>query len=159
MLKKNTILSVLELGMVAGMRAMMPVALLSHQLNNRKSERLKSSRLKFIQSPWPARVMKVLSVAELAGDKVPGAPDRIEVPQLLARMASGAFAGAVVFKADDRNPVNGALIGGAAALASTYAFFYLRLQVGRSGKVKDSISGGVEDAIALATGRHAVQNL
>jgi uncharacterized membrane protein len=71
---------------------------------------------------------------------------------LLARVASGAFVGATIFKANRQSVVNGILIGGASALAATFISFYARKYADKLSFVKDQFAGVVEDAVALGTG-------
>src|SRR3954447_2969966 len=55
------------------------------------------------------------AAGEYAGDKTPVVPARVSAPALVGRTASGAFGGRVLAGTP------GALIGGAAAVASTFA--------------------------------------
>jgi uncharacterized membrane protein len=152
MKQRKIILQTLGLGAVAGMRATMAPAVASHYLSNHPNPALSRSSLRFIQLPVTAVITKLLSVAEITGDKIPGAPDRISLPQLLARVASGAFVGATIFKANRQNVINGILLGGASALAVTFASFYLRKYADKLSFVKEPITGVIEDAVALGTG-------
>ena len=73
-------------------------AIASHYLSKHPSAALENTRLAFLQSPRVADVLKWLAAGEMVGDKVPGAPDRITAPSLLARGLSGALVGAALFK-------------------------------------------------------------
>jgi len=81
------------LGTIAGMRTMLAPAVVSHFLSKNPSVSLNDSKLAFIQSPAIAGVTKVLSVAELGGDKLPQIGNRTSLPQTLARVASGSLVG------------------------------------------------------------------
>jgi len=148
----SVILQTIGLGAVAGMRATLAPAVASHYLSNHPNPALSRSSLRFIQLPVTAVITKLLSVAEITGDKLPNGPDRIILPQLLARVASGAFVGATIFKANRQSVVNGILIGGASALAATFISFYARKYADKLPFVKDQFAGVVEDAVALGTG-------
>lgn len=152
MKRSNVVLQTLGLGAVAGMRATMAPAVASHYLNNHPNPALSRSALRFIQLPVTALVTKLMSVAEITGDKIPDGPDRIVLPQVLARVASGAFVGATIFKANRQSVLEGILLGGASALAATYVTFYARKYADRLPFLKEPFSGVVEDAVALGTG-------
>ncbi|WP_462265033.1 DUF4126 family protein [Mucilaginibacter sp.] len=140
------------LGAIAGLRASVAPAVASNYLSKHPDSDLKNSRLRFIQKPVTAIITKILSVAEIAGDKSPKSPNRIVPPQIAARVASGALVGATVFKANREAALTGALIGGATALATTFASFYVRKYLDKLPHVKDSFVGAFEDAIAVGSG-------
>jgi uncharacterized membrane protein len=88
----------------------------------------------------------------LVGDKLPNTPNRTAAPGLIGRCLSGALAGAGIYKATGNNGFTGALIGSAAALASSFGCFYLRRFVVEKTNIADPKIGGIEDAIVAATG-------
>jgi len=150
---RNTVLKqLIGIGAVAGMRATFAPAVVSHYLSNHPSSALANSKLSFIESPVTAVITKVLSVLEIAGDKAPSAPNRTAMPQILGRIASGAFAGAVISMANKENVIKGILIGGTSALAATFASFYIRQYIDKIPHVKDVATGAAEDIIALTSG-------
>lgn len=140
------------LGAVAGMRATIAPAIVSHFLSNNPKKALRKSKLAFMQSPAAGIITKVLSAAEITADKLPAAPDRIAFPQILPRVLSGALVGAVLFQAGKSNIINGIMIGGASALAATFASFYLRKNLAKIPYVKDPLLGAVEDVLAVRSG-------
>ncbi len=137
------------LGALAGLRTTIPPAVISHFKNNDPDAALAHSNLGFIQSPAAAIITKIAGMAEASADKAPGAPDRIAVAQVLPRVASGALVGAIVFQANRGNVIKGTIIGGVAALAATYASFYLRKRLKKVPFVKDSVLGLLEDMFVL----------
>lgn len=140
------------LGAIAGIRSLSATAILSHELSNTPKEILQRSPLRYLQA-WPvATGLKYLAATEIAGDKVPGVPNRIALPSLLVRTASGALVGAAIFTANRDKGVKGALIGGLAAVAVTYGSFYLRKSLSKNTKVPDTVLGFIEDAIMLSSG-------
>ena len=140
------------LGAIAGIRSLAATAILSHELSKTPKDILQRSPLRYLQS-WPvATGLKYLAATEIAGDKVPGAPDRIVLPSLLVRTASGALIGAAIFTANRDNGLKGALIGALSAVAVTYGSFYLRKSVNNNTKVPDTVLGFIEDAIMLSSG-------
>lgn len=140
------------LGAIAGLRASIAPAVASNYLSKHPDKDLRRSKLRFIQKPATALVTKLLSVAEIAADKAPNAPNRIIPPQIGARVASGALVGATMFRANRESVINGALIGGASALITTIASFYARQYLDKIPHVKDTFVGAFEDAVAVSSG-------
>ena len=140
------------LGAISGMRAAISPAIVSHYLRKNPDLSLDDSKLRFFQLPVAAIVTKVLGAAEITVDKLPNTPNRIVLPQVIARVTSGAFAGGIVFKANRQSLLKGMLIGGASALAATFVSFYLRKYLDKKTGIQDPIVGGIEDIIALGSG-------
>ncbi|UYZ57985.1 DUF4126 domain-containing protein [Hymenobacter latericus] len=142
----------LGLGAVAGLRSMSAPAMLSHVLHKHPSGRLAASRLGWFQSGTAANLLKVMAAGEIIGDKLPGMPDRTAPPILGGRIASGALVGSVLAKANRSSVWQGALLGAAAAVASTYGALYLRKAASQNTALKEPWPGVVEDALMLASG-------
>lgn len=149
---KTAIKQAIGLGAVAGLRATVAPAVTSHFLSKHPSYAVSSSKLSFIQSPVTAMITKFLSAAEISGDKLPNGPDRIVLPQIAARVASGALVGATVFTANRQSAVKGMLIGGASALAATFVSFYARKYLDKIPHVQDIFVAVAEDALAVGSG-------
>jgi uncharacterized membrane protein len=143
---------VLGLGMIAGMRSMAAPAIASQLLASHPSSRLAHSPLQFLQSPKVATITKLLTATEMAGDKIPGIPDRITAPALVGRVVSGALVGTAFCKAKGSNMLAGAVLGSLAAVAGSYGGFYLRQWLGKRSGIADPILGVLEDALVLASG-------
>ncbi|WP_349314751.1 DUF4126 family protein [Chitinophaga sp. MM2321] len=144
-----TLLRVICLGAVSGMRSTLGPAFASQYVNRYPSRKLKGSPLGLMQRDVVMRGLQTMAAGELVLDKVPGIPDRIAATGLTGRALSGGLAGATLYKAKGDKAWQGALIGAVAAVAAAYACFYLRRSAGRQYKVKDAFVGGVEDAIAV----------
>jgi uncharacterized membrane protein len=149
---KSAVKQAIGLGVVAGLRATVAPAVASHFLSHHPSNAVSSSKLSFIQSPVTAIITKLLSAAEISGDKIPNGPDRIVLPQVAARIASGALVGATVFVANRESAIKGMLIGGASALVGTFASFYARKYLDKIPHVKDIFVAVAEDALAVGSG-------
>jgi uncharacterized membrane protein len=149
---KKMIAKAIGLGAVAGMRATVAPTVLSFFLNRHPSKTLAKSGLSFIQSPVTALITKVLTGAEFVGDKLPNGPNRIIFPQVAVRVASGALAGAGLFRSNKAGIAKGLVLGGASALAVTFGSYYLRKYIDKKFHAKDSVVGGIEDLISLASG-------
>ena len=140
------------LGLIAGMRTFYAPAVLTPIYSRKPAESLAGSPLEFMQSITASKVFKVLAAGELIGDKMPNAPNRTALPGLVGRALSGILSGAVVYKATGKQPVIGGLIGGATAVASTFACFFLRQAVVKRTEVPDPVVGAIEDAFVVAAG-------
>ncbi|OUJ71912.1 DUF4126 domain-containing protein [Hymenobacter crusticola] len=146
------------LGVLAGMRSMTAPALLSHSLANNPSKKLGKSRLRFLQSPTTATVLKVMAGGEMVGDKLPNAPDRTVPPVLGGRIVSGALVGAATYRAAGGKALQGALLGSAAAVAATYGALALRKYLGKATGLPDTVWGLTEDATTVASGLALLKN-
>lgn len=143
---------VIGLGALAGMRSTSAPVIASHILSRHQTNQLDSSPLKFMQSRNVALALKLLAVGEIIGDKLPSTPKRIRPVSLAFRMLSGAIAGASVYKATGGKASTGALVGGAAAFASTFGSFWLRKDAVKANNVTDPFVGAIEDALVISSG-------
>ncbi|WP_114938066.1 DUF4126 family protein [Mucilaginibacter endophyticus] len=148
----NPIWPVIGIGTLAGMRTLSAPVITTHILSNHPSKRLEKSSLRFMQSTTVAAVLKVLSVTELIADKLPSTPNRIEPAGVAGRGLSGALAGASIYKAVGGKTLTGALIGGAAAIAASYASYYLRKNIVKANHIADPLIGAAEDALVIGAG-------
>ena len=134
------------LGVASGMRSMAAPAIVS-KLAHSGALPLKESQTRFLAHKNSARTTAVMAVAELVADKLPFIPNRTEVFPLLARAATGAFSGVAFASAKRRSAVLGALLGGLAAVGTTYAAYKLRRAAGKSLHLPDTIIAVAEDAL------------
>lgn len=148
---RNPFIKTVILGLSAGMRSMAPLSIISSKFNKTKQLGLSNSKFGFIQSGVASSLLDIAALGELAGDKNPDAKNRTEPVAILGRCASGAFAGATVYKAAFKNPINGAVIGALAALASTFIFFQLRKKMTRKTGKGNLVAMG-EDVLAFSAG-------
>ncbi|SFS03496.1 DUF4126 family protein [Sphingomonas jatrophae] len=131
------------IGLAAGQRAMSPLPVIAGAFRRKKAEA--SGPFALMAHPLVAAGAVALSAAEMAGDKMKTAPDRIVPVGLVARAATGAFAGAAL--ADEGRWRTGALLGAAASVASSYVGFALRVRAMR--RYGQTATGFVEDALVL----------
>jgi len=133
------------MGFVAGMRSMTPIAVISWAARYRPPSS-HTAAPSMLSSPAVSRVTLALAAAELLGDKMRSAPDRIIVPGMLARVVTGAVAGAAVAPRQDR-PL-GAVLGATVAVGAAYLTFQLRKRaIRRNGQTS---TGLIEDALAVS---------
>lgn len=140
------------LGVLAGMRSMSAPAILSEHLSRNGAAQSLGAPLDLLASPTVVNLLKVPAVAEMVADKLPFIPARTEPQPLIGRAVLGALVGAGLYKANQQNFLIGALIGAVAALASTYAAYYLRRTLGERLKLPDFVLALVEDALVVGGG-------
>ncbi len=139
------------------MRSLSAPALLSRALQEKHDGRLNGTPFEFLQNKCVAYTLTGLAATELLGDKLPVAPDRIVLSSLLMRAGSGAMVGAAVFQGNRNSLAKGALVGAAAAVAATYASFYLRKMLRDKTVIADPVLGMLEDALVLGAGLKAAR--
>lgn len=132
------------MGAVAGMRSMTPLAAVT---NAARSGALPADNgaPRLLSWPLASSGMLALAAGELAGDKMKSAPDRIVLAGMVARIATGALAGAAL--APRRQRGIAALLGATTAVGAAYLSFYLRMRaIERYGQ---TATGAIEDAISV----------
>jgi uncharacterized membrane protein len=136
----------LLMGLVAGQRAMTPLAALAGAAR-RGTLPHDNAPARLLAGPLPAAGAVAMAAAEIAGDKMKSAPDRTVLVGLLARAATSGFAGAVL--APPRRQLAGAALGMGAAIASSYAGLAARTWAMR--RWGQTATGFAEDAIVVAS--------
>jgi uncharacterized membrane protein len=147
------------LGIIAGMRAFSAPVVISHVYSRHPSKELNNSPIAFIQTIITSKVFKVLAAAELVGDKLPYTPNRTSPGGLTGRFLSGALCGAAVFKASNKNPFIGGLIGETSATASAFGCMFLRSGLGKRTGITDPVIGIIEDTIVITAGTVLAKDL
>lgn len=132
------------IGAITGFRSMAAVATLSRSLHRRQ---LDAGGI--LSQAFPAGALTLAQAGEVVGDKLPFVPARTHLAPLLGRAAIAGFACAVL--ANDRRaaPLAPALVGAAAALASTVAITNLRRFATTRLHVPDMIFALAEDTVVL----------
>lgn len=154
---ENKLYKALAFGALAGMRSLTAPMLLSHYMSKSISNPLQHTPLRFLGTSTAALALKGLAASEMAGDKIPNAPDRIILPSLLMRSASGALVGAAVYLMNNGKAFEGAAIGAVAAMGATYGSFYLRQYLSAHTRFADPVFGVLEDALVVGSGMKAAQ--
>lgn len=139
------------LGAVAGMRSMLAPALF-HRFSAQNG-----SGGQF-DSPNVGKLLDVMAIGEWAADKLPNTPSRLSPPSLAVRAVSGALVGGALFAQKRKPTAAGAIVGGLAAVAATYAFYHLRQTVDKKTGLPDPAIALVEDAIAAGIGNLALRS-
>ena len=95
----------LLIGIIAGLRAMTPPALVAWAAHLGWLD-LSGSWLGFLANAWVRWILTLLAIVELVTDQLPSTPSRTVPIQFGARVATGALSGAAVGVA------GGAMVGG-----------------------------------------------
>jgi uncharacterized membrane protein len=135
----------LLMGVVAGLRAMMPAAALSWAAYLGLLK-LDGTWLSFLGSIWTVIIFTILAIGELITDQLPSTPSRKVPPQFGARVVIGAIAGVAI--AGPANWMTGALAGIVGAVIGTLGGAELRGRLAAHFG-KDQPAALIEDAIAI----------
>lgn len=145
------------IGLVAGSRAMTPLAAVSDAAQ-RGALPADSGAPGWLGHPATAMASKLLAAGELWGDKLDSAPDRIVPAGIAARLVTGGLSGAVL--APRRYALIGAALGATAAVGAAYLTFGARRRAMRrygqqpTGVIEDALTVGAAQAVLLgASGR------
>ena len=135
------------IGLVAGQRGITPLATIG--LATYRGEVNDDLPLQpLFHNPLITAGAIALALAEMGGDKMKSAPDRIVPIGLAVRSITSAYAGAALAPRDQR--VAGAAVAVGAALISSYIGLNLRRQA--MNRVGQTPSGLVEDALVFGAG-------
>lgn len=134
------------MGLVGGQRSTIPLAAVAVAAARGHLPRDRAAP-GFLRDPAVAAGAVALALAELGGDKMKGAPDRIVPLGLAARTIMAGFAcGALAPRGRFRE---GAAIGAATAVAASFPGW--RARVSAMERHGQTPTGLVEDAIVIAT--------
>lgn len=143
---KKIIAKAISLGAKAGLRGMVAPALVGYFLDYQTDNLFGKSK----SGNKNTVISKVLSGK---GKQFPLNPNRrMLTPRSLSRVASGAMAGASLFRANKGGVVKGLLLGGASALAVTVASHYLQEYLHKQSKSKDPLLSAV--GLLINAGNH-----
>lgn len=138
----------LGMGAVSGLRSMMAPALLSRALGSRGG-RGGSWLVRLLANPVAGKLLPLMAVGELAADKHPDMPPRIQPLPLLGRASLGALVGAWA----GSHRLRGALLGAAGAVGASYLGYWARRNVAGRPRAVQVMAGLAEDAVAFGAGR------
>lgn len=139
------------IGIVAGARSITPLAAVA---NAAAAGRLPENDLpvRLLGSPLVVAATTALAAAEMGGDKMKSAPDRIVLPGMIARVASAAIAGAAL--APKRERLLAATVAVTASMIAAHLSWRARIKaMERYGQTN---TGTIEDAIVAPAAVAAV---
>lgn len=139
------------IGIVAGLRSMTAPAVVALAMNQRRLVP-PSGKLGALKGNRAASILAAMALGELIVDKLPGVPNRTSPAALTVRVATGAFAAAVLSASRERSVLLGAIAGGLGAVAGSFLGFNARKRIVENTRAKDPVVAVVEDAIAVGSG-------
>jgi uncharacterized membrane protein len=144
------LLLALVIGVVAGLRALTPPAVVAwaaalHWIN------LDGTWVQWLAHPITVTVLTILAVVELITDQLPKTPSRKTLVQFLARLVTGAFAGAVIGTAWGYT-FGGLGAGMVGAVLGTLGGYEARTRLVAATGGRDLPVALVEDAVAVLGG-------
>jgi uncharacterized membrane protein len=150
MQSRKPVWQTLGLGAIAGVRASAAPAIANYYSNGYYSSPL--SIVRFAQSPITSIATSLFSAAENERKRSIKSTEGIDMRQLGLHIASGAFAGAAIFRKNKQSVFKGMLIGGAAALLTGVAGFYIRKHADKLPNVIPQFTDAFSDAFAFSSG-------
>jgi len=135
------------IGLVAGQRGISPLAVIAIATYRREIP-AELPLQKLMLNPAVTAGVTALAAAEMAGDKMKSAPDRIVPIGLFVRAITSAYAGAALAPREHR--AAGAVVAMGTALVSSY--FGWRLRMAAMERYGQTSTGLVEDAVVFGTG-------
>jgi uncharacterized membrane protein len=136
------------------MRSQLPLALLS--LAAWQQDRDQQNLPEVLMSPKATALLLACAAGELVADKLPFTPSRLMPGSLVVRAGLGGLAGALLCRNAGREPIVGAALGAAGALAGSYAGYTVRAGLVAATGLPDPLFALVEDVTAVALGSVAV---
>jgi uncharacterized membrane protein len=143
------------IGLVAGLRSMMPLALLAWEKGNQPGNTGPLSHL--LDIPIVKVTSALASIGEVIADKTPLLPGRLNQGSFMARLVSGALAGMFITSQARRSPAMGAALGATGAALGSITGYSYRTILPATTHVSDFIWAVIEDITAFSLGSYAVQ--
>lgn len=150
----NALLRAAAIGVVAGLRSQLPLALLSLDTQRRMQDA--QDLPDALASPGVTALLLTAAAGELVVDKLPFTPSRLMPGSLVVRAAIGSLAGALLARRSDVPPIYGAAPGALGALAGSYAGHDARAGLVAATGAPDPLVALLEDVTAVALGCYAV---
>jgi uncharacterized membrane protein len=144
----SILLSVLGIGIVAGLRAMTAPAVVAWAAHLGWLN-LTGSYFAFMGSKWAVAIFTLAALGEFVNDQLPKTPARTTIGPLTARIVMGALTGACLAVAGGASLIVGALLGAIGAVIGTFAGYQARVGLVRSLGVPDYAIAIPEDLVAI----------
>jgi uncharacterized membrane protein len=140
------VVAALLIGIVAGLRALTPAAVVSWGAYLGWMS-LKGTSLAFLGFAAAAYILAVLAVVELITDQLPKTPSRKSPPGFGARLVTGALCGAAIGAAHG-SLVVGLIAGVVGAVIGTLGGYEARVRLARAFG-RDTQAALIEDVVAI----------
>lgn len=137
------------IGVVAGLRAMMPLAAVSWAAHLGWLH-LENTPFAFMGHAYAPYICSLLAIGELINDKLPKTPSRKAPPSFAARIIMGLFTGAALGEPSGAR-LAGAAAGAIGAVAGTLGGYEFRSRLVRATGGNDLPIALLEDVIAVAS--------
>ena len=149
----------LLIGVVAGLRALTPLAAICWGAYLGWLHYADTS-LSFIDHKVTLLIFTTLAIGEIFNDKLPKTPARTAIPSLVTRILSGACsAAALAIGAGSGGLIGSILAGVVGALLGTYGGYHLRHALVTKSRLPDFAVALPEDLIAIVGGLLIVSRL
>jgi len=145
------------LGISAGLRSMMPLAVVAWAARGWPA--VAGSALGFMAAPITGYVFAALAIGELIADKLPFIPSRLQPGPLGGRVISGALTGAVAAIAMQGSPIVAGLAGAIGGLAGSFGGYAVRRGLTVDRKLPDLPVALAEDLVAIGLALFAVSRI
>jgi uncharacterized membrane protein len=149
MTQSQIILGLLAIGVLTGLRAMTPIAVLCWVT---VLGRIPTAHgwMSFIANKISVGVFTFAAIGELIGDKLPNTPSRTKLPGVAARIVFGALCAMILACTAGFPTYLAAILGAAGGIAGTYAGWFLRTRIVAALHCPDWPVALAEDAMAIA---------
>jgi uncharacterized membrane protein len=142
------LLTAFAIGLLAGLRAFTPIALVSW-LAVWGWLPLVGSPFWFVGTTPCAIILSIFAVGELITDKLPRIPARTQPAPLAGRIMSGAISAVAICRAGGQPWFLGALCGAVGSIAGAFGGYHLRRFVAQRLGLRDVIFALAEDLVAI----------
>jgi hypothetical protein len=142
----------LGLGAIAGVRASVAPAIARHYITGGSYPSSSFPGIMFLRAPVTTIATRLFKAAENEDRPIDQYQSSLQLADIAVNIASGAFVGATIFKKNKQSMLQGMLIGGAAALVTSVASFYLRKHANKLPDVTQQFTGAFQDAFAYSSG-------
>jgi uncharacterized membrane protein len=146
------------LGVSAGLRSMMPVAIVAWAAQLGWPD-LRQTSLGLMAAPITAWVFTLFACVELVFDKLPSTPSRLGAGPLGARILMGALCSATASAAAQQSIAVGAVVGAVGGVAGAFAGYHVRRHLTTNLKAPALPVAVAEDCLAIAIAAFAVSRV
>jgi uncharacterized membrane protein len=143
------ILSSVAIGVLCGLRAFVPLALVSW-MSIWGWMPLAGSPSWFLGKTTVAIILTVLAAAELVSDKLPKTPPRIQPAPLAVRIITGALSAAALCFAGGQRWLLGIACGALGGIAGAFGGYCARRHLVREKHIPDFVVAIIEDFVTIA---------
>jgi uncharacterized membrane protein len=143
----QVVVAVFAIGMLSGLRALSPIAVLCwlallHRLPL-------TGWVSFVGNKIAVGLFSLGAVGELISDKLPKTPSRLKQPGFSIRIVTGAFCGLILATAASFSVAGGAVLGAIGAVAGSYLGYFVRSGATAKFGLPDLPVALVEDVICI----------